>query len=65
MKHSRSKNNSHCALKLDMMKAYDRVEWEYLEAVMVKLDFRRSWVTKIMARVSTVSSLVLVNGNRT
>ena len=65
MKRSRSKKNSHCALKLDMMKAYDCVEWNYLEAVMLKLGFRRAWVNKIMACVTTVSLSVLVNGERT
>ena len=31
------------ALKVDMNKAYDRVEWEFLEGVMRKIGFNRKW----------------------
>ena len=64
MKKSRSKNNSHCALKLDMMKAYNRVEWNYLEAVRIKIGLHPSWVKKVMQCVTTVSFSVLLNGSR-
>jgi len=49
---------------LDVAKAYDSVEWRYLEATMLKLGFAREWVTKIMHCVSLVSFGVLVNGTR-
>ncbi|KAK1620952.1 hypothetical protein QYE76_026469 [Lolium multiflorum] len=63
-KRNNSKNNPYCALKLDMMKAYDRVEWEYLETIMLKLGFSQQWTSVIMGMVNSVSLSVLFNGNK-
>jgi len=54
--------NGFMAIKLDMSKAYDRLEWGFLEAVMRKLGFAERWVQLIMTCVRTVSYTVLING---
>jgi hypothetical protein len=54
-----------CAVKLDMHKAYDRVEWAYLEKIMLKLGFARRWVNIVMACVSSVKYNVRFNSMET
>ena len=50
------------AIKLDMSKAYDRIEWAYLEAIMRRLGFQDRWISLMMMCVNLVSYSVLVNG---
>ena len=51
-----------CAVKLDMTKAYDRVEWRYLENIMRTLGFPDCWCALVMKCVTSVSFSVRVNG---
>lgn len=51
-----------CAIKLDMAKAYDRVEWNYLYNVMLALGFPAMWCSLVMKCVTSVSFSVRVNG---
>ena len=36
------------ALKMDMNKAYDRIEWGFLASMMERLGFADRWISKIM-----------------
>ena len=50
------------ALKLDISKAYDQVEWLFLQGIMQKMGFSDRWIERVMSCVTTSSFSVLVNG---
>ena len=50
------------AVKLDMSKAYDHVEWIFVEAIMRKLGFEEKWIMMIMECIRTVQYSILLDG---
>ena len=62
LKRKRQGKHGCAALKIDMSKAYDRIEWKFLQAIMLKMGFPEKWVDLIMLCVSTVQYKVLRNG---
>jgi hypothetical protein len=54
-----------CAVKLDMHKAYDRVEWGFLRDMMLRLGFNLEWVNMIMACVTSVNYRIWFNSEET
>ena len=52
------------AAKLDMSKAYDCIEWLYLESVMKSMGFSTKWIHLVMECVRSVSYSIVVNAKR-
>lgn len=54
--------NGIVGLKIDISKAYDRLEWGFLRDMMEKFGFREAWVDRILKLVCSVSYSFLHNG---
>lgn len=51
------------AVKVDMEKAYDKVDWDFLMAILHAFGFSSQWCHWIFQFISTVSFSILLNGS--
>ena len=52
------------ALKIDLEKAFDKLEWGFIKHILEFYNFPSNWIELIMSWITTSSPSVLVNGER-
>ncbi|CAA7050644.1 unnamed protein product [Microthlaspi erraticum] len=63
LKTSKAKVRCYMAVKTDMSKAYDRIEWNFVKKIMERLGFSTKWIQWIMQCLTTVTYCYLINGS--
>lgn len=49
-------------MQLDLSKVYDKVNWNYLEAILKAFGFANQWIKWILALIKSTKFSILVNG---
>ena len=49
--------------KLDIEKAYDQINWNFLTTVLIKMGFKEKWLGWMKWCISTASFSVMLNGS--
>ncbi|XP_048502962.1 uncharacterized protein LOC125498737 [Beta vulgaris subsp. vulgaris] len=63
MKHYKRKNmNERCTIKVDLRKAYDSIQWEFIKELLQAMKFPEQFINWIMSCITTPSYSLSVNG---
>lgn len=60
--YSGAEGSSRCLIKMDLRKAYDTLSWEFIEAMLTKLNFLADFIQRIMVCVSSPRFSLMING---
>ncbi|VFQ80769.1 unnamed protein product [Cuscuta campestris] len=58
----RKTNGGNLIIKVDMAKAFDKLSWEYLEAILSAFGFSSKVITLLMSNLKATSLSILING---
>ena len=61
---ARKSNQYLTVMLLDFEKAYDRVDWSFLEGTMAKMGFAENWIKGISSLYKSATSKVLLAGGK-
>jgi hypothetical protein len=62
-KYCRKRISPRCMIKIDLLKAYDLVEWSFLEEILAGLCFPDKFIRWVMQCVGTTSFSIVINGS--
>ncbi|XP_056685500.1 uncharacterized protein [Spinacia oleracea] len=60
--YTRAHLSPRCLLKVDLKKAYDSIEWSFLQSLMIELGFPDCFVAWVITCITTVSYSINING---
>ena len=55
-------NVGYMALKIDLEKAYDKLEWSFIKSMLSRFNFSENLIELMMSCISSVSTSILFNG---
>eukprot|EP00253_Pinus_taeda_P033161 PITA_33161 len=59
------KNKKGAVIKIDLSKAYDRINWSYIRLILTHLGFKVDFIRWVMGCITDVSYAILINGAST
>src|SRR5690606_12873266 len=61
----KQKNKKEAVIKIDLSRAYERINWTYIRLLLTHLGFKVDFIRWIMGCITNVSYAILINGAAT